>query len=136
MLRVGSACLVLLATAVTVSGCSGGSETEQSSAGDACTEVQHEIDLVRALQQGETPSDPQGEMQRLNDFRPKAPAEISRYYSTMQTYIVNHLERSVPDPPAVVIAANLEGLTGWKGTHCLNLAPRSSTSPSTYRNGL
>ncbi|WP_067721366.1 hypothetical protein [Nocardia yamanashiensis] len=134
MSRVGSVCLALVATAVTLSACgSDSSAADSGSTGDPCTEVQHEIDLVKALQQGATPSDPQGEIQRLSSFQPKAPTEVSRYYSTMKTYVVNHLERTVPDPPAAVLAANLDELANWKGAHCLKLRP--STSPTAPRSG-
>ncbi|MGW3540406.1 hypothetical protein ACWDNI_07630 [Nocardia niigatensis] len=134
---VGSACLVLLATAVTLSACgSDGSKAKPGSTGDACTEVQHEVDLVRALQQGETPSDPQGEIQRLNSFRPNAPTEVSLLYSQMDTFVVQHLEQTKPDPPAMFLEANLDKLASWKSAHCSALQPRSSTDSVAPRTGI
>ncbi|MFJ4654766.1 hypothetical protein ACIP5Y_26130 [Nocardia sp. NPDC088792] len=119
MLRVGSACLVLLAAAVTMSACdSDSSAAKPGSTKEACNEVQHEIDLAQALQQGETPSNPRGEIQRLSSFRPNAPSEISLNYSQMETIIVDHLEHTMPDPPAVVVTANLDKLVSWKSAHC------------------
>ncbi|WP_327138985.1 hypothetical protein [Nocardia sp. NBC_01327] len=138
MFRTGIACIALLA-AVTLSACSsdktpaatntGAAPTsaaaqtspaaQTSTGGDACTEVQYEIDLVHNLQQGNEPADSAAAIQRLSKFRVSAPPAIIATVAQTEAVIVGHLQHRGEDQinqPATGIF--LDKLTQWKSANC------------------
>ncbi|MGW4245181.1 hypothetical protein [Nocardia sp. NPDC004722] len=145
MYRTSGACLALLAATVVLSAC-GSSTTpaaqgttsvpaagapaatsaaptstvaQAGSGGDACTEVQYEIDLSHQLQQGQEPADPQAAIARMRDYTYSAPHEILVNYTQVETLIYGHLEHRGQDQiHSDAMTALLDKLTQWKSAHC------------------
>ncbi|MCU1647279.1 MAG: hypothetical protein JWN03_7554 [Nocardia sp.] len=141
MFRTGIACIAVLA-AVTLSACSsdktpaattatntGAASTstaaqtsaaaQQNSSGDACTEIQYEIDLAHDLQQGKEPADSAAAIQRLSKFRVSAPPEIIATVAQTEAVIVGHLQhRGADQINEPVTGVFLDKLTQWKSAHC------------------
>ncbi|MFJ4656800.1 hypothetical protein ACIP5Y_36525 [Nocardia sp. NPDC088792] len=144
MSRTSGVCLALLALTITLSACGSSTTTagngtstapsatapasstvttpaaaQTNTTGDACTEVQYEIDLAHSLQQGREPSDPQAAIQRLSAFRRSAPTEIIANFAQGEAAIVGHLQHLGQDQintPAT--DAILGKLSQWKSSHC------------------
>ncbi|GAB2529700.1 hypothetical protein [Nocardia heshunensis] len=143
MYRTSGACLTLLAVTVALSACgsdktpaaqgttTGGAPAttsaaapssaaaQQGSSGDACTEVQYEIDLAHQLQQGQEPADAQAAILRMRAFTPSAPTAILTNYAQVETVIYGHLQHRRQDQiNSDAMGALLDKLTQWKSSHC------------------
>lgn len=145
MYRTSGACLALLAATVVLSACGSDKTTaaqgtttapavdapaatrsaptsaaaQSGSGGDACTEVQYEIDLAHQLQQGKEPADPQAAITRLTAFAHSAPTEILANYAQAETVIWGHIDhRGADQINSDAMNAILDRLTQWKSSHC------------------
>ncbi|AYF77363.1 hypothetical protein D7D52_30075 [Nocardia yunnanensis] len=143
MFRNGFAATALLLATLTVTACSEGSKSAEVKAttpaqasttagagspspaakptgtGDACTEVQYEIDLAHQLQQGQQPADPKAAESRLSSFRPTAPAAVITPFAQLDAIIVGHLEKRGEDQINAEAAGVLLGkLSQWKSANC------------------
>ncbi|MFE3188214.1 hypothetical protein ACFXHA_04345 [Nocardia sp. NPDC059240] len=146
MFRTSGACLALLAATVVLGACGSSDKTpaapgtttapaavpaatsvaaptsaavQSGSSGDACTEVQYEIDLAHQLQQGKEPADPQAAITRLTAFAHSAPTEILANYAQAETVIWGHIDhRGADQINSDAINAILDKLTQWKSSHC------------------
>ncbi|MFI1918321.1 hypothetical protein [Nocardia sp. NPDC020380] len=92
---------------------------QTNSSGDACTEVQYEIDLAHSLQQGQEPSDPQGAIQRLSAFQRSAPTDVIANFAQAEALIVGHLQHLGQDQMNQPSTDAILGKLGqWKSSHC------------------
>ncbi|MEC3914967.1 hypothetical protein [Nocardia sp. CDC160] len=95
------------------------SSVQAGGTGDACTEVQYEIDMVHALQQGQEPGDPHAVELRLSSYREHAPTEVIANYSQLNAVIYGHLEHKGQDQINTPVVDALVGkLSAWKSSHC------------------
>ncbi|MFE3192387.1 hypothetical protein ACFXHA_25485 [Nocardia sp. NPDC059240] len=141
MFRTGIACTAAVLAALTLTACNDNSKhtettvaaasattqpaavpstvAQSAGGGDACTEVQYEIDLAHQLQQGQEPADGQAAILRLSKFRPTAPTAIIAQFAQVEALIVGHVDKKGPDQINSDAADVLLGkLAAWKSANC------------------